>query len=104
MDTKTEGVNGGEERRRRWREHLERQVQSGKGVGAYCAEQGLKPWQFWYWRKALQQKTPAAVGFVELCRVPAAGVVVELAACRITVGRGFDPELLRQVVAALRPG
>jgi hypothetical protein len=104
MDTETEGLNEVEERRRVWRERLERQAQSGKTVVAYCTEEGLKPWQFWYWRKALQPKAPAVGGFVELCSRSTAGVVLELAGCRITVARGFDPELLRQVVTALRPG
>jgi len=104
MDTNRTSDNRQEERRRGWREHLERQAQSGKTVMVYCTEQGLKPWQFWYWRKALQPKAPMAGGFVELCTGATAGVVLEMAGCRITVARGFDPDLLRQVVSALRPG
>ena len=104
MDTETGGIEAREGRRRQWREHLERQVQSGKRVVAYCEEHGLKPWQFWYWRKALQPKEPTASGFVELCSLSPASVVLEMAGCQITVARGFDPELLRQVVTALRPG
>jgi len=104
MDTEVRGVNAAEERRQVWREHLARHAQSGQTVRAYCAEQGVKPWQFWYWRKALDPKTPEASGFVELGGLSTAGVVVELAGCRIAVARGFDAALLRQVVAALRPG
>lgn len=104
MDTQRTSDGGGDERREAWRGHLERQARSGKTVVVYCTEQGLKPWQFWYWRKALQPKTPAAGGFVELSSLSGTGMVLEVSGCRIPVARGFDPELLRQVVAALRPG
>jgi hypothetical protein len=33
----------------------------------------------------------------------ASGVVLELGGCRLIVQAGFDAQLLRQVVAALRP-
>jgi hypothetical protein len=96
-------LNEGEERRRRWREHLERQAQSGKTVRAYCAEAGLKPWQFWYWRKALAPQA-ADGGFVQLAAESATGVTLVIGGCRLGIERGFDPALLREVVAALRAG
>jgi len=92
-----------EEKRERWRAHLDGQASSGKSVGQYCAEHGLKSWQFWYWRRAL--KTTGR-GFVELSAEgvrAASGVVLELGGCRLIVQAGFDAQLLRQVVAALRP-
>ena len=69
---------------------------------AYCTEQGLKPWQFWYWRKALAPQE-AQGGFVQLAPALGAGVTLMIGECRIGVERGFDPALLREVVAALRP-
>ena len=104
MESERTGRGAGEARRQMWREHVARQGQSGQTVRAYCAEQGVKPWQFWYWRKALKPKAAPTGGFVELCGAAAAGVVLDVAGCRVTVARGFDAELLRQVVAALRPG
>jgi len=36
-----------------WRERIERQQASGLGVGAWCAEQGLKRKTMWAWRRRL---------------------------------------------------
>jgi hypothetical protein len=89
---------GREERRAWWRVHVEGQARSGVSVKAYCAEHGLKTWQWHYWRKALAR--PAG-GFVEL-HAASGPLTLECAGCRIAVSRGFDPELLHQVLAVLR--
>ena len=88
-----------EERRAWWRGHVEGQARSGQSVKAYCAEHGLKAWQWFYWRKSLQG---AMDGFVELGTAGETAVTVECSGWRVTVVRGFDPELLRQVLAVLR--
>lgn len=97
MDKMQSGA-GREERRAWWRGHVEGQACSGQGVKAYCAEHGLKAWQWHYWRKALAR--PAG-GFVEL-KAAGGTLTLECAGCQIAVSRGFDPELLRQVLSALR--
>jgi hypothetical protein len=85
-----------------WAGHIERQRQSGKGVKAFCEEEGLKVWQFSYWRGVIHPAKTEPKGFVEV-RVKSGGrVAIEVKGCRIEVERGFDPELLRQVVAAMR--
>lgn len=87
-----------EDRRAWWRGHVEGQARSGQSVKAYCTAHGLKSWQWWYWRKALQRSLG---GFVEL--ESAGGELrVECGGCQLTLTRGFDPEVLRQVVAVLR--
>ena len=101
MDINTKGESERERRREQWRGHLERHSQSGKTVRAYCAEEGLKPWQFWYWRKALIPQE-AQGGFIQLTERPAASVTLVIGGCRLGIERGFDPALLREVVAALR--
>jgi len=103
MDTDTKSESGREQRREEWRRHLARHSQSGKTVRAYCAAEGLKPWQFWYWRKALNPQE-AQGGFIQVTERPAAGVTLVIGECRIGIERGFDPTLLREVVAALRAG
>ena len=85
-----------------WADHVERQRQSGKGIKAYCEEAGLKIWKFCYWRGVVQPKSEQK-GFVEVRVKAGGGVAIEVDGCRICVERGFDEELLRQVVAALRP-
>jgi hypothetical protein len=101
MDANKTNEDLREERREQWRGHVDRQGPSGKTVRAYCAEHGLKPWQFWYWRKALAPKE-AEGGFVQLASGPAVGVTLIIGGCRLGIERGFDPALLREVVAALR--
>lgn len=98
MDKTATGAAGREERRAWWRGHVEGQSRSGLSLKAYCAEHGLKVWQWHYWRKALQGPQG---GFVELAGV-GGGLTLECAGCRIALGRGFDCELLRQVLAVLR--
>ncbi len=84
-----------------WAERIEQQQASGKSIKAYCQEAGVKVWQFSYWRGVLRPKAEAA-GFVEV-RVKGSGAVtLEVDGCRVRVERGFDAELLREVVAALR--
>ena len=92
-----------EARVREWRAHFARRARSGQTVAAYCAEQGLRPWQYWYWRKARLRTRPKS-GFVELTARAGSGVTLVLGGCRIGLERGFDPVLLRDVVTALRAG
>ena len=89
-----------ESRRAAMRDHLERHRQSGMSVKAYCAANGLKAWQFWYYRKLNQP--PAASGFEELRGSGCGSLSVEVGGCRLCLTRPFDAELLRQVVAVLK--
>ena len=84
-----------------WATHVEQQRRSGKSIKGFCQDVGLKVWQFHYWSGVLRPKAEAP-GFVEVRMKGGGGVTVETAGCRVHVERGFDAELLRQVVAALR--
>jgi hypothetical protein len=85
-----------------WTGRIEKQRQSGKGVKAFCEEAGLKVWQFSYWRSVIHPAKTEPKGFVEVKVKLGGGVAIEVNGCRIEIERGFDPELLRQVVAAMR--
>lgn len=61
----------------------------------------MKVWQFHYWNGVLRPKAEAS-GFVEVRMKGDGGVSIEAAGFRVRVERGFDADLLRQVVAALR--
>ena len=102
MDKLLTAAAGREERRVLWREHVEGQARSGLRVTAYCAAHGLKVWQLSYWRKALQAAPAPVGGFVELGASGSGTLSVECAGCCLTLRRGFDAELLRQVVSVLR--
>ena len=91
-----------DERRALWHAHVEAQRHSGQSVKAYCAQHGLKAWQWFYWRKALAPPPSAAGGFVEVAAVVAGTILIECGGCRMEVRPGFDAALLRQVVATLR--
>ena len=85
-----------------WTGRIEKQRLSGKGVKAFCEEEGLKVWQFSYWRGVIHPAKTEPKGFVEVNVKSGGGVAIEVNGCRIEVERGFDPELLRQVVVAMR--
>lgn len=47
-----------------WRSHLKAWRESGMSQARYCAEHNLKPFNFSYWKKKLEQS--ASGGFVEI--------------------------------------
>jgi hypothetical protein len=102
MDTKTDATVIRSERREVWGRHFEEQARSGQSVKAYCAAHELKVWQWSYWRKAIHGPREAQGGFVELRTAAADELRLECGGCQISLRRGFDVELLRQVVSALR--
>ena len=40
-----------------WRNHLERHASSGKGVSAFCRDEGISEANFYAWRSRLQRRT-----------------------------------------------
>ncbi|HVA64745.1 MAG TPA: hypothetical protein VNF74_13550 [Terriglobales bacterium] len=100
---------GGEARRRYWRELIEEQARSGQSAAEFCRARGLWASSFFLWKRKLgEAKAEAASGFVELRAVaapaPAANAALEVGWAggpSVWVRAGFEPELLRQVVAAL---
>ncbi len=44
-----------------WAEHLQAWRESGLSQQAYCQQQGLKPHQFWYWKRKLSGPGKAEV-------------------------------------------
>ena len=97
----------------KWREVIERQRASGLSVAAFCRDQGVAASSFFAWKRKLGA-TAAAAAFVE-ATVVAAGTLPPPAVTgsaglievrlrggrRVRVGRGFDRDLLAEVVAAL---
>jgi len=94
-----------------WRERLEDYAQSEMTVQEWCDYNGVSKHQYFYWRRRLAAPTPktAAIGgwqtvnIVDTPPIPSAisGIRLHIAGAAIEVVAGFDPALLRAVVAAL---
>ena len=99
-----------EEKRRSWREHLDKWRASGCSQAEYCRQNGLRENQLSYWkRKIIPEKTPCLVElpisqFVSTApRPPARPIYVVIdETCRIEVHKGFDADTLAQVVEVLQ--
>ena len=108
-----------EELAQEWRQRLKDFAVSEMTVQQWCDFNRVSLYQYYYWRRRLQPaKTPhpannavnngargrfVAVGVLP---TPAAsptqgGVTIRIAGAAIDVATGFDPRLLRAVVAAL---
>jgi hypothetical protein len=73
---------------------------TGQTRSAFCQEHGVGPWVLRYWLRRASIK--AAPGFVEITTAPRNPVLeVAVGDALVQVRRGFDPGLLRSVVAAL---
>jgi hypothetical protein len=75
MTTSTTGTL----RTEQWRERIAQQAASGKGVAAFCQEQGIATQTFYWWRNRLARREAQAVTsvagvapFLELGAMPAA--------------------------------
>ena len=99
----------------KWRDLVERQEASGLSVAAFCRDHRVAASSFFAWKRKLGATAAAATpAFVEATVVAAgtlpppgvtgsAGLIeVRLrGGRRVRVGRGFDRDLLAEVVAAL---
>ncbi len=93
----------------KWRDLVERQRASGLSVAAFCRRDGVAASSFFAWKRKLGF-VPATPAFVEatVAGTPppptrsAGRIEVRLrGGRRVRVGRGFDRDLLAEVVAAL---
>ena len=96
--------------RHKWRDLIERQRTSGLSVAVFCRRDGVAASSFFAWKRKLGF-VPATPAFVEATiagtpppppRRSAGRIEVRLrGGRRVRVGRGFDRDLLAEVVAAL---
>jgi len=100
---------GPDKKRRFWKTHIERWNHSGLTQFGYCQTNGLKPHQFTYWKKRLNQPG-TGVSFVPLQLTGNLPVPVQKSSFnlftpngyRIEVGSGFDPATLRQLIGVVK--
>jgi hypothetical protein len=94
-----------------WRERLEDYAHSEMTVQEWCEYNGVSKHQYFYWRRRLAGAAPKTganpgwqvVDILDTSPIPSAkaSLNVHIAGAAIEVGPGFDPALLRAVVAAL---
>jgi hypothetical protein len=99
--------------RAQWQERVAQWKRSGLTAEAFAAERGLNPGTLRWWSSMLRRPQPGGpdAGFVRLVPVedrsepspdePASLDVVLASGRLVRVRRGFDPALLRDLLAAL---
>jgi hypothetical protein len=75
--------------------------QSGMSLAAWCRENSESYYRFRYWRKRLA--VPVSGKFLELT-LPAAPISLECNGIMVHVAKGFDPDLLTDILSALKRG
>jgi len=95
------------EKEKFWREKLAEHKKSGLTVREFCARDGLRAVQYYYWQKALKGSGgKKEAGFVELVRSAGAnggaGVSIRIdGRISIVLERGFDGATLKAALAAV---
>lgn len=94
-----------QELRELWAERVQDFLASGLSQRAWCREQGLRPNQLGYWLRKLEAETkPAQSGrWVRLYSVghSGSGVVLRIGTVVLEIQRGFDQEVLVDVIRSL---
>ena len=91
----------------KWRRLISEQMRSGKSVAAFCREQKLRASHFYWWKKRLRENPTARFVEVQVAESPAnlsgdSRIEVRLQNGRsLMVGRGFDPEHVRGLLAVV---
>jgi len=91
----------------KWRRLISEQMRSGKSVAAFCREGKLCPSHFYWWKKRLREHTTARFVEVQVAESPTnlpgdSRIEVRLQNGRsLMVGRGFDPEHVRGLLAVV---
>jgi hypothetical protein len=91
----------------KWRRLISEQMRSGKSVAVFCRERKLCAPHFYWWKKRLRENTTARFVEVQVAESPAntpgdSRIEVRLQnGRRLMVGRGFDPEHVRGLLAVV---
>jgi hypothetical protein len=100
-----------EQKRSYWKQHIDSWQETGLNQAEYCRQHKLKHHQLVYWKKRFL-KTETDVSFVplkleDLLDIPARPESVSLSLVinnhfKVEIRPGFDAQLLRQLIFALR--
>ena len=84
-----------------WAEKITAWRESGLSIAAWCRQNNEGYHRFLYWGKRLEQNTQPSGRFVELS-IESSTLAVECNGVTLHIERGFDRELLRQVLSVLK--
>jgi hypothetical protein len=88
-----------------WQVRLADWRRSGLSIAAWCRNNAVSYQTFLYWRKRLDDRRPDTGTFLQLC--PPADpepIALECNGVLVHVPVGFDPRLLRDIIALLKGG
>ena len=78
---------------------------SGLSIAAWCRNNAVSYQTFLYWRKRLDDRLPDTGTFLQLCPpVDLEPIALECNGVFVHVPVGFDPRLLRDIIALLKEG
>ena len=87
-----------------WNERIQDFLASGLSQRAWCEEQGLRVGQLGYWlRKSKTEANSSNVRWLSLDTItpPGTGISLRIGSVSLDVARGFDQEVLADVVRSL---
>lgn len=87
--------------KRQWAEKITVWQNSGLSIAAWCRQNGENYHRFLYWRRRLQQTTKPCSHFVELT-LESPALALACNGVTLQIERGFDRDLLREVLAVLK--
>lgn len=95
-----------------WEDRLVQYEASGKSITAWCKEQAIRENQFYYWRKKLRSGQPEKTQSVQWlplefqhtqkARLAAGSITVHIGQTAVEIRKGFDRQLLRNIVQVLQ--
>jgi hypothetical protein len=99
------------EKAKHWEGIFNEQSSSGMPIAAFCRERGIRPTQYYWWRRRLKNDNPqshASEGFIELLSAsghtsacPSGIKLIYDNRFSLQLDPGFDPRTLKQVLAVL---
>lgn len=84
-----------------WTDKITAWRESGQSIAAWCRQHEESYYRFIYWRKRLEPKQEKTGRFVELTLGPSS-LLLSCNGMTLHIERGFDRELLRDVLSVLR--
>ena len=87
--------------KQQWVEKIAAWRESGLSIAAWCRQNNEGYHRFIYWRKRLQQNTQTSGRFVSLTFEPPS-LAVQCKGVTLQIERGFDRDLLREVLSVLK--
>jgi transposase-like protein len=95
-----------------WEDRLAQYEASGSSITAWCKEQAIRENQFYYWRKKLRAGQPEKTQSVQWlplelqptkqARLAADPISVHIGRTIIEIRKGFNQQLLREIVQVLQ--